>query len=154
VTQVTFTPVADTYVNSNSPNTNYGSRATLQIDSEPTKIAFLRFNVTGLNGAVQSARLRLQVVDASVFGGTIYSISNNTWGERTVTYNTRPVIDGPALSALGKVAVGDIVEFDVTAAIPGNGTYNFVIDTNNSNGVYYRSREDVINPPQLIITTN
>ena len=153
-TQVTFTPVADTYVNTNSPNTNYGSRTTLQVDSSPTKIAYLRFNVTGLSGAVQSARLRLEVVDASVFGGTIHSISNNSWGEKTVTYNTRPAIDGPALAALGAAAVGNIVELDVTAAIPGNGTYSFAIDSNSSNGVYYRSREDVINPPLLIITTN
>ena len=102
---------------------------------------------------MQSARLRLQVVDASVFGGTIYSISNNTWSESTVTYNTRPVVDGPALSALGAVAMNDIVEFDVTAAIPGNGTYNFAIDSNNGDGVYYRSRE-TSSPPQLVITTN
>jgi len=102
---------------------------------------------------VQSARLRLKVVDASVFGGTIYPISNNSWGETTVTYNTRPVIDGPALSALGAVSVGDIVEFDVTAAISGNGTYNFATASNNSDGVYYRSRE-TSNPPLLIITAN
>ena len=153
-TQLTFTPVADTFVNSNSPNTNYGSRTTLEVDGSPIKIAYLRFSVTGLSGAVQSARLRLEVVDASSFGGTIYSISNNTWGERTVTYNTRPVIDGPALAALGKVAVGNIVELDVTAAIFGNGTYSFAMDSNNSNGADYRSREAGTNPPLLIITTN
>ena len=152
--QVTFTPVADTYVTSSSPNTNYGSRTTLQVDGSPTQIAYLRFNVTGLSGPVQSARLRLEVTNASSFGGTIYSISNNSWGESTVTFNTRPVIDGPALAALGKVAVGDIVELDVTAAIPGNGTYSFAMDSNNSNGADYRSREAVTNPPVLIITTN
>ena len=153
-TQVTFTPVADTFVNSNSPNTNYGSRATLEIDGSPIKIAYLRFIVTGLSGTVQSARLRLQVVDPSGFGGTIYSISNTTWVETTVTYNTRPLIDGPARGQLGKVAVGDIVELDVTAAINGNATYNFAMDSNNSNGADYRSREAGTNPPLLIITTN
>jgi len=152
-TQVTFTPVADTFVHSGNPTTNFGAATTLQVDGSPTKIAYVRFNVTGLSGPVQSARLRLKVVDASVFGGTIYPISNNSWGETTVTYNTRPVIDGPALSALGAVSVGDIVEFDVTAAISGNGTYNFATASNNSDGVYYRSRE-TSNPPLLIITAN
>ena len=153
-TQVTFTPVADTFVNSNSPTKNFGAAPTLQVDGSPTQIAYLRFNVTGLSGAVQSARLRLEVVNASGFGGSIYSISDNSWGEGTVTFDTRPVIDGPALAALGKVAVGDIVELDVTAAIPGNGTYSFAMDSNNSNGADYRSREAVTNPPVLVITTN
>ncbi|MGI0012748.1 MAG: DUF7594 domain-containing protein [Nitrososphaera sp.] len=153
-TQATFTPVADTYVNSSSPNTNYGSRTTLQVDGSPTQITYLRFNVTGLSGVVQSARLRLEVVNPSSFGGTIYSMSNNTWGETTVTFNTRPAIDGPARDVLGAVALGAIVELDVTAAIPGNGTYSFAMDSNNSNGAGYRSREAVTNPPLLIITTN
>src|SRR3990172_7215257 len=150
---VTFTPEADTFVNSNSANANYGSRTPLQIDGSPIQIAYLRFNVTGLSGAVQSARLRLEVVDAGTFGGTLYSMSDNSWGETTVTYNTRPVIDGLTLGKLGAVAVGAIVEFDVTAAIGGNGTYSFAMDSNNSNGVYYRSRQAEINPPALVITT-
>src|SRR3990172_7670545 len=151
--QVTFTPVADTFVHGGNPTTNYGAATTLQIDGSPTKIAYLRFNVTGLSGAVQSARLRLKVADTSTFGGTIYSIPNNSWGETTVTYKTRPVIDGPALDALGAVSAGNIVELDVTAAINGKWTYNFAMDSTNSDGAYYRSRE-TSNPPLLIITTN
>src|SRR3989304_8389415 len=57
---VTFTPEADTFVNSNSANTNYGSGTTLQIDGSPIQITYLRFKVTGLRGGGQSARLRLE----------------------------------------------------------------------------------------------
>ena len=110
--------------------------------------------MTGLSGTVQSARLRLEVVNRSSFGGTIYSIYDNSWDERTVTFNTRPVIDGPALDALGIVEVGDIVELDVTAAITGDGIYSFAMDSNVTNGADYRSREDLTNPPTLIITTD
>ena len=151
---MTFTPVADTFVNSRKPTKNYGSHTTLQVDGSPTEIMYLRVNVTGLSGAVQSARLRLEVVNRSSFGGTIYSISDNSWDEGTVTFDTRPVIDGPALDALGVVEVRDIVELDVTAAITGNGTYSFAMDSNNNNGADYRSREAGTNPPTLIITTN
>ncbi len=90
--------------------------------------------MTGLSGTVQSARLRLEVVNRSGFGGTIYSISDNSWDEDTVTFDTRPVIDGPALDALGKVRVGDIVGLDVTAAITGDGIYSFAIDSNDTDG--------------------
>jgi len=151
---VTFTPVADTFVRSQRPTKNFGSATTLGVDGSPTKITYLRFNVTGLSGTVQSARLMLDVVDQSGFGGTIYSISDNSWDEYTVTSDTRPVIDGPALDALGRVRVGDIVGLDVTAAITGNGTYSFAMDSNVTNGADYRSREDLTNPPTLIIWTS
>ncbi len=152
--EMTYTPVADTYVRNDKPGANFGSATKLKVDGSPTKITYLRFTVTGLSGAVQSARLRLEVVDASAFGGTIYSLSDSSWDEGTVTFRTRPVIDGPALDALGRVSVGDIVELDVTAAITGNGTYSFAMDSNNSGGADYRSREALTNPPALIITTN
>ena len=50
--------------------------------------------------------------------------------------------------------MGVIVELDVTTAITGDGTYSFAMDSNSNNGADYRSREDVVNPPTLIITTN
>jgi hypothetical protein len=150
---MTFSPVADTSATSREPNTNYGADDRLEVDGSATKIAYLRFNVAGLNGAVQSARLRLNVVNGSSFGGTVYSISNNSWGEDTLTFNNKPVIDGPALGVLGPVNVGDIVELDVTPAIDGNGIFSFAIDSSNRNGADYRSREDLTNPPELIINT-
>ena len=48
---------------------------------------------------------------------------------------------------------GDVVELDVTAAISGDGTYSFAIRSHISNGAGYRSRQDAINPPELVITT-
>jgi hypothetical protein len=151
--EVTLTPVADTFVSSSKPNINYGSTMVLEVDGSPIKITYLRFDVAGLSGAVQSARLRLQAVNGSGVGGTLYSLFNNSWNENTVTYNTRPIIDGPVLGVLGPVSIGSIVEIDVTSAISGNGTYSFAIDSNSSNGAHYRSREDLSNPPVLIITT-
>jgi hypothetical protein len=153
-TEASFTPVADASVSSSSPTSNFGSATVLEVDGSAHQIAYLRFDVTGLSGAVQSARLRLDSVGNSVFGGSIHAISDISWSENTVNYNNRPVIDGPALDSLGAVTFGDIVEFDVTSAVAVNGTYSFAIDSNNSDGADYRSREDTINPPQLIITTD
>jgi hypothetical protein len=152
-TELTFSPAADASVSSSSPTRNYGAQSFIEADASPVKIAYLRFDVSGLSGTIGSARLRLQCTDPSPFGGTIYAISDNSWQETTVTYNNRPAIDGPALDALGEVNVGDVVELDVTAAISGNGVYNLAIDSNNTNGANYASREGA-NPPLLIIITS
>ncbi len=149
---ISIHPVADVLVNNGNPDRNYGTDLTLAIEGSPEKIAYLRFDVAGLSGPVQSARLRLEVVDRSSSGGTVHSISDNNWDENTVTFDTRPDMDSPDLDTLGVVEAGDIVEFDVTAAIGGNGTYSFAIVSDDSNKAEYRSREDLIHPPVLIIT--
>jgi pectate lyase len=150
----TFTAVADASVNSAEPNTNFGAGTALEVDGSPTKITYLRFNVAGLNGGVQSARLRLSVSDPSAIGGTIHALSDDGWKENAVTYNNRPSIDGQALDSLGAVSTGNSIELDVTSAISGNGTYCFAITSDNSNGADYGSREDPNNPPALIVTAN
>ena len=148
-----FAPVADTWVNSSHSNTNYGSDTILEVDGSPPQIAYFRFDVNGLRGMVQSAQLTLSVADPSNHGGVIYLVSDSSWDEDSVTYNTRPTIDGPALDAQGEVNVGDTVTLDVTSAISGDGTYSFAIISDNYNGAEYRSREDASYPPVLIITT-
>ena len=149
----TFSPVADTFVDANRPSNNYGSSAAIEVDGTPDKIVYIRFNVTNLTGTVASAKLVLDCTNKSIFGGDINLISNNSWGEKSVTYKTKPAIDGPVLDTVNRVAVGDTVEFDVKAAITGNGSYSFAIESDNPDGVDYRSRESQINPPQLIIET-
>jgi VCBS repeat-containing protein/parallel beta-helix repeat protein len=150
----TFNSVADTTARADMSDTNFGTSNEIKVDGSPERIAYLRFNVTGLSGTVQSARLRLEAFHPSVFGGTVHTISDNSWNEYSITYNNRPVIDGAALDSLGGVDVGDIVEFDVTAAINGEGMYSFAIDSDNGDGLGYLSREDSISPPELIISVN
>jgi hypothetical protein len=148
----TFSPMADATVRIKNPTRNYGSRSYLEVDASSKKIFYLRFNVTGLSGAVVSARIQLECINRSSFGGTIYGISDTSWQELTVTWDNQPGIDRPAQDALGAVSVGDIVELDVTAVVTGNGTYNFAMDSDDNNGADYYSREG-LNPPVLIITT-
>src|SRR5437870_2062888 len=98
----TFAPVADAYVDSSVPNTNNGTKKELFVDASPVQQAYLKFQLAGLTGnTVTSAKLRLYVTtNGSVKGGSAAKVSNTSWGETTVTYNTRPAIDGPVLSTL------------------------------------------------------
>src|SRR5437867_3454851 len=74
---LTFSPVADTWVDSSAASSNLNNDVALKVDGSPIAITYLRFTVTGVNGRpVQQARLRLGVSGISVDGGTIHKISN------------------------------------------------------------------------------
>jgi hypothetical protein len=157
---LSFSPKHDAYIKSSSPASNYGSAGTVRgkLGSSEINHSYLKFEVTGLSGTVQSAKLRLNVSDASTDGGAIYLVSNNykssstPWIESGLNWNNAPGISGTALSAIGAVSVGQWVEFDVTPAIVGNGIYNFGLKNSVSDVVYYRSKEGgASTAPQLVI---
>jgi hypothetical protein len=105
---------------------------------------------------VQNAKLRLYVTNDSPGGGSFNRVSNTSWAE-SITWNSKPAIDGPLLATLGAVTLNLSYEVDVTSAITGNGSYSFAItlpDT-NTNTLGYASREasTTDNRPQLIVTT-
>jgi glucose/arabinose dehydrogenase len=159
-TTLTFFPADDAYVKSSAATTNYGSFSTLRGRQSSTESinSFLKFSVSGLSAPVQSAKLRLYVTDASSDGGAVYSVSNNYQGTNTpwlqggINWNNAPVISGAALGNAGAVSVGNWVEFNVTAAISGNGAFSFGLKSNSSDVVYYSSREGA-NKPELVIQT-
>ena len=159
------TVVADTYVQSDLPTTNFGTKPQIFVDngvaSNPgttgVQHTFLRVSVSGVGARhVTGAHLKLQVASVtnsgSVTGGSIHAITNCSWNELTMTWNTQPAIDGPALATLGAVAAGQIEDFDVTPAIPGDGVYCFAIDTVSTDSVIYNSREGSLAHPAVMLT--
>jgi hypothetical protein len=148
---------ADTFVRASDPNVNFGSNPLLEVDGSPTKRTFLRFRVSNIAGrTVTSARLRLQVGDvsgaSSDSGGRVHRTACG-WNETTLTWNTPPpAIDPAVLASAGAVALGQVVEFNVTAALTqGDGLYCFALDTTSSNGVDYRSRTGGGSAPTLLL---
>ena len=143
-------------VSAATPAKSKGPSARLEVDGSPVKHAFFRVRVSGVSARqVTSARLRLQVSNVShsqsVVGGRIHSVTNCAWDESTVTAKTQPAIDGPVLSTVGAVALGQVVDFDVTSAIQGDGVYCFALESPSSDGVRYNSREAATGLPQFII---
>ncbi len=150
-----FDVVADTKVKSSSPTRNYGSETTLRNRSgSPEWRTLLRFDVHGLFGTVTEAKVRLFVNDASNSAGSISSISTG-WGENTVSWSDTPTLQGGPLDSVGAVESGAWVEWDVTAAINGNGSFGFALVSDSTNSVLFDSRESSSgNIPQLVITTD
>src|SRR5437867_4326022 len=127
---------ADAYVQSDLPDTNFGTSSLLAVDNgvaaapgtTAVQRTFLRASVGGAGPRrVSSAHLQLQVANVtnaqSVPGGVLHAITGCSWDERTVTWSTQPAIDVPVLAVLGAVAQGQTVDFDVTPAIAGDGVY-------------------------------
>jgi hypothetical protein len=148
---------ADAHTDEDLPFTSFGADETLRVDTSPKRHIFLRFVVEGIDAPVTSATLRLRTTpDASAgspAGGTVRMMSDTSWDEMAVTYEARPPIDGPELSSAGAVTPSQDVDFDVTAAVTGDGTYAFAIVPDSSNAAFYHSREAAAGGPLLLITS-
>ena len=106
----TFNPVADSYVDSSNPSTNYGTSTQIRVDGSPDVHSYLRFFVSGLNGAtVSQAVLQIYANSSSSAGLTAKSVSDNTWGETSITYNNMPAL-GSTLSSSSAVSSGTWVK--------------------------------------------
>lgn len=148
-----FTATADTYVDNGAPQTNYGTSTSLRFDSRPTvQRTFIRFSVQGISDAVASARLRFVCTNGGP-GGAV-STTNGSWTETGITWDNQPALGGQ-VSSSGALTCdstnGTVVEYDVTSAVTGNGTYNFVLTTGSGDGIRFRSRELTSSAPQLLV---
>jgi hypothetical protein len=150
----TFTPVADTYVDSSTPTTNNGTKTTLRADASPIVNSYLRFTVSGVAGTITRVRLLIFANSSLNVGLNAQSVADNTWSEATMTYNTAPAMGG-VLATSSSIATGTWITFDVTGSgfITGNGTYSFGISDSSATAISLASRESGANAPQLIIDT-
>ena len=145
-----FAPQADAQVVKASPGRNYGSSTKMGSDRSPVIESYLRFNVSGLSAPVARVRLRLYVTDGSANGPKVYP-SATTWSESGVTWNNRPARTGPVVADIGSIGAGHYVEWDVTAAVTGNGTYSFDLAPDSTNGTTFKTREASSGQPQLVV---
>ncbi|WP_017236432.1 CBM96 family carbohydrate-binding protein [Streptomyces sp. SS] len=152
-----FVAVADTYVDSEHPATNYGTSRQLDVDGSPVKETLLRFAVTGVTLPVTRATLRIHVDGADgaggVNGGTFRAMPGAEWSETAVTYDDRPAVDGEVLGSPGAVAPDTWYDVDVTSYVKGDGTFDIGVTSPNADGTHYDSRETGATAPRLVIET-
>ena len=149
----TFPAIADTRVEAPTPAQNYGTSSSLRVDGDPRYETLLRFEVSGLSGNVIRAKLRLYASDATVNGPAVYT-TGSEWLENGVTFLSRPAPQAYVAST-GPVAASSWAEWDVTAAVQGNGTVNLaVLPTGIDGTVFYsRNTSQAGLRPQLVVTT-
>ena len=116
----------------------------------PGEESYVRFSVSGVTGAVQSATLRFFVGNGSSDGPSLYN-TDSSWSETGITWNNRPAPAGGVIADVGTITVNTWAEYDLTGQVTGDGTYDFVLLPDSSNGVRFDSRE-ASSPPELVLT--
>jgi calcineurin-like phosphoesterase family protein len=148
-----FVPIADALVEEASPNTNHGNSPRLRVDGgkDPAVESYLTFSVSDIPGPIGRAVLRLFATSDTKVGPAVYAAASD-WSESGITWANRPSRTTDPVASTGPVTPDMWVEFDVTAVVTGNGTYNFVLATRSADGLNFSARESGQTAPQLVIT--
>ncbi|MDX6647555.1 MAG: hypothetical protein QOK40_3282 [Miltoncostaeaceae bacterium] len=150
---LTFTPVADSYVLSDLPTNNSGTRAQLRADSSPFVRAYMRFDVQGLSGPVSSAILRVYANAGHATGYAASAVTDTGWGETTIISDNAPAIAATPAGSSGGFSAGAWTQADVTPLVQGNGLVSLALTTTSLTAMGVASRESGANAPQLVIMT-
>lgn len=147
-----FNADADARVRESNPQTNYGTSDTLEVDGDTNARleSYLRFTVHDIVGVVQSAKLRVYATEATVNGPALYA-ANTGWIETGINWNIRPALVGGMIDNKGAISANTWVEYDVTAIVNGDGTYDFALIPESTDGVKFSSRQGD-QRPQLVLT--
>jgi hypothetical protein len=126
-----LTPSADSYTNTASSNTNYGSSKLL--DVETTQTTFIQFDLSsipsGYTGAnVTKASLKLYVNTVTKAGSFNVDYVNGSWAENTIDAGNAPAL-GTTIAASVPLVTADKNQYiliDITSAVQAwlNGTPN------------------------------
>ena len=149
----TFDAQADARVDEADPATNFGTSQKLRVDADPyARVrSYLRFDVEGLPGPVERARLRIFATSDTAALPILDAVTDD-WSEGGVTWTSRPARTGAVAGGGGQVAAGTWFEVDVTSLVAGDGTYDLGLRTGSADGLNMLSRESE-RPPQLIVDT-
>jgi len=146
----TLKPVADTWTNSQSAATTYGTSSTLRVDGSPSCVAFLRFDLGGATGPVGQAVLELYANSGSGAGVIVHAVSSTTWSETKTNASNAPAV-GSASVASGSFAAGATISLNVTSLVTGNGLVSLAVTANNATAISLGSRESA-HRPLLVVT--
>lgn len=106
---LTIYPIADSFVNESSPNTNYGDRNWLNIECNSYhQYAYIMFDLSSLpsDATIVAANLGLTLTDISGSGewgvhiGAHYC-ADNSWSETEIMWNNKPVSWSEATASVG-----------------------------------------------------
>ena len=155
---LTFAPAKDTMCREFAPNTNDGTSTQMQCSGQSgfRKNMYLQFNVSGIPaGAVVKSATLLITSKTTATGRTItaHAVASTTWGETSVTWNTKPAL-GASLSSRTSYTLDQDATWNVTSHLTGNGNFTVGLDsTYNAGDTGFYSRESgAANAPALVIT--
>lgn len=112
---VTINTDADAHVSKNDPNRSFGTGNELQSDTDPLKISYLKFDLSGYSAAtIDKATLEIKVKSGSSGNHTVFAVSDTSWTESTLTFNNKPNLE-QQLYVIQKPKNNQLLQIDLTA---------------------------------------
>ena len=145
----TFGPVADAYVSSAKPNTNYGGGTKLRTVNRPTMRSYLRFDLRQSTGSISRATLWVYSFSKASKKFDARPVERNDWGERKITYATAPAVGGVTASATAPAP--GWVGVDVTPVVTAGKLVSVALTHQPDSDVTFASREAGGTSPQLVV---
>ena len=150
---IILTPLADAYVDSSAPDTNFGSGTALRVSGGTTvRRSYLRFDLSGIVGQIESASLRIAANSTSSLGYSAWGVVDTLWGELAITDTNAPGLDASAIGVSGPIIAGTLssVEIRLLAEAAQGGLMSVGL-TGTGTQQNLASRESAT-PPQLVLT--
>ena len=161
VTAKTLRPIADTFVRASLSSTNFGHALTLRVKKGPTRRPYLKFDISQITDSDRvTLRLHGKASDAAgPVSATVYAVSDTSWNERTLTWNTRP----PLGKVLGSLTVGgtaaqwvyvDVTKFVQSERRAGRNVISLALRSVVPSSAFaeFQSREAGDTGPRLVVT--
>ena len=156
VTVTTITAGADTYVDSSRQGRAFGTGDQLKVrDVSPELRTYLRFDLTGVDGAVQRALLRVRSAYRDGRGFDVRAVSDTTWPE-SITYRTAPAVAPTTSARSGPLTADDWTTVDVTPLVEAGKAASLALThtpptTDPPGTIALHSRESGSYAPELIV---
>jgi hypothetical protein len=147
---LTFTPVADSYVDQSSPDKNFGTNRSIRVDGSPLVRSYLRFNVSGINGTISGVTLRIYANSSSKSGFEVHKVADNSWQENNITFNNAPNPGTKAGTSPG-FSSHVWVTANVSGLLNGDGTVSIVLAGIDQTAINLAARDDNHHQPQLLV---
>ncbi len=154
---ITIEALEDSYVSSGATTTDYGAAAVLGVDYSPTEISYLKFDLGPHAGkTITEAKLQLRVTNGSTGSQRVKLVSDDTWTESALRYNSRPPLGTLAGTLTGATTAATYsVTLDREALKTELGQkLSLALDSSSSDGLDFASSENTTttNRPKLILT--
>lgn len=153
----TLVDIADSYIDGSQPSSTAGGPSlTLQASGNPYRAAFLRFDLSSLNGkTITSATLRVKTASGSAATFDVDYVSSNKWNGATMSMNNSVPISSTLLGTLTAPVVGQLYSVPLSvSALQGKGLVSMAIQNQQTSGslVLYSKEGDPTVAPQLVVT--
>ncbi len=160
---VTLYAIADAYVNSSNPDSNYGLDDYLELgkSAQSSAVGYMMFDLSVLPQGADVTFATLQVALADIGGSEggveVYYCSRDDWTEREITWNNKPNYEEDETDYVyysGPVSLGEYYGWNVTADVRnaiGKGKLTEVVVDSRGYSHYYSKESFIDLPPKLYI---